>query len=60
LNIGCLVGRAARGPLASAWPVAEATYPNAADRILGSKQNLGGNIFLHGNGRDHRLYSGQR
>ena len=25
------------------------SYPNAADRILGSKQNLGGDIFLHGN-----------
>lgn len=24
-------------------------YPNAADRILGSKTNLGGDIFLHGN-----------
>jgi murein L,D-transpeptidase YafK len=25
------------------------SYPNAADRLLGSKQNLGGDIFLHGN-----------
>ena len=25
------------------------SYPNAADRVLGSKQNLGGDIFLHGN-----------
>jgi murein L,D-transpeptidase YafK len=25
------------------------SYPNAADRVLGSKQNLGGGIFLHGN-----------
>jgi len=25
------------------------SYPNTADRILGSKQNLGGDIFLHGN-----------
>lgn len=25
------------------------SYPNGADRILGSKQNLGGDIFLHGN-----------
>jgi murein L,D-transpeptidase YafK len=25
------------------------SYPNAADRILGSKRNLGGDIFLHGN-----------
>ena len=25
------------------------SYPNAADRILGSRQNLGGDIFLHGN-----------
>jgi murein L,D-transpeptidase YafK len=24
-------------------------YPNAADRILGSQENLGGDIFLHGN-----------
>jgi murein L,D-transpeptidase YafK len=24
-------------------------YPNAADRILGSRRNLGGDIFLHGN-----------
>lgn len=24
-------------------------YPNAADRILGSRTNLGGDIFLHGN-----------
>lgn len=24
------------------------SYPNAADRILGSHQNLGGDIFLHG------------
>src|SRR5262245_25810524 len=24
------------------------SHPNAADRILGSKQNLGGDIFLHG------------
>src|SRR5712664_2497485 len=25
------------------------SYPNAADRILGSRQNPGGDIFLHGN-----------
>jgi murein L,D-transpeptidase YafK len=25
------------------------SYPNAADRTLGSKQNPGGDIFLHGN-----------
>jgi murein L,D-transpeptidase YafK len=25
------------------------SYPNAADRILGSRINLGGDIFLHGN-----------
>ena len=25
------------------------SYPNAADRILGAKQNPGGDIFLHGN-----------
>ena len=25
------------------------SYPNAADRILGSQKNLGGDIFLHGN-----------
>lgn len=25
------------------------SYPNAADRILGSRTNLGGDIFLHGN-----------
>jgi murein L,D-transpeptidase YafK len=25
------------------------SYPNASDRILGSHQNLGGDIFLHGN-----------
>ena len=25
------------------------SYPNEADRILGSRQNLGGDIFLHGN-----------
>jgi murein L,D-transpeptidase YafK len=25
------------------------SYPNTSDRILGSKQNLGGDIFLHGN-----------
>lgn len=25
------------------------SYPNAADRILGSQWNLGGDIFLHGN-----------
>jgi murein L,D-transpeptidase YafK len=24
-------------------------YPNASDRILGSRKNLGGDIFLHGN-----------
>lgn len=24
-------------------------YPNASDRILGYRQNLGGDIFLHGN-----------
>ena len=24
-------------------------YPNASDRILGWRQNLGGDIFLHGN-----------
>jgi murein L,D-transpeptidase YafK len=24
-------------------------YPNAADRILGFRQNLGGTIYLHGN-----------
>jgi murein L,D-transpeptidase YafK len=24
------------------------SYPNASDRILGSRQNLGGDIFLHG------------
>ncbi len=24
-------------------------YPNAADRILGERKNLGGDIFLHGN-----------
>ncbi len=24
-------------------------YPNAADRVLGSRTNLGGDIFLHGN-----------
>jgi murein L,D-transpeptidase YafK len=25
------------------------SYPNASDRILGSRQNPGGDIFLHGN-----------
>jgi murein L,D-transpeptidase YafK len=25
------------------------SYPNQADRVLGSRQNPGGNIFLHGN-----------
>ena len=25
------------------------SYPNAADRVLGSRMNLGGDIFLHGN-----------
>ena len=25
------------------------SYPNAADRIVGTRQNLGGNIFLYGN-----------
>jgi len=25
------------------------SYPNAADRVLGFRQNLGGDIFLHGN-----------
>ena len=25
------------------------SYPNASDRVLGSRENPGGNIFLHGN-----------
>lgn len=36
-------------PQSSFYLSLHVSYPNAADRILGSKRNLGGDIFLHGN-----------
>ncbi|HTX87569.1 MAG TPA: L,D-transpeptidase family protein [Bacteroidales bacterium] len=36
-------------PSSNFWLSLELNYPNAADRILGDKSNLGGEIFIHGN-----------
>jgi len=36
-------------PAAEEKPGGNVSYPNAADRVLGFRQNPGGDIFLHGN-----------
>jgi murein L,D-transpeptidase YafK len=36
-------------PLSNFYLSLGVSYPNASDRILGDKENLGGDIFIHGN-----------